>query len=148
MKINVKIKKLDHFPQDSTLYYATEFSSGIDLIAAINEKIIFKKFQRILIPAGIAIEMPSGYEAQIRSRSGLALKNGIMVLNSPATIDNDYRGEIKIILMNLGDEDFIIEPKMRIAQMIFAQFTQANLIDEDNLEDTKRSDGGFGSTGS
>jgi dUTP pyrophosphatase len=147
MKIDVKIKKLDHFPQDSSLFYATEFSSGIDLIASINEKIILSPFKRILIPTGIAIEMPHRYEAQIRSRSGLALKNGIMVLNSPATIDNDYRGEIKVILINFGEEDFIIEPKMRIAQMIFAQFTQANLIDENDLGNTNRSDGGFGSTG-
>lgn len=148
MNINVKIKKFEHFPKDIILSYATKFSSGIDLIAAINKKIILSSFKKILIPSGIAIEMPSGYEAQIRSRSGLALKNGIMVLNSPATIDNDYRGEIKIILMNLGDEDFIIEPKMRIAQMIFAQFTQANLIDANDLQNTSRSDGGFGSTGS
>ena len=147
MKIDVKIKKLEHFPQDSNLAYATEFSSGIDLIAAIDDKIILKKFQRILVPTGISIEMPHGYEAQIRSRSGLAWKNGIMVLNSPGTIDNDYRGEIKVILINFGEEDFIIEPKMRIAQMIFATFTQANLIDENNLKDTNRSDGGFGSTG-
>jgi dUTP pyrophosphatase len=145
MKVNVK--KLDHFPKDAILSYATEFSSGIDLITAINEPIILKKFQRLLIPTGISIEMPQGYEAQIRSRSGLAWKNGIMVLNSPGTIDNDYRGEIKVILMNFGEEDFIIEPKMRIAQMIFATFTQANLIDKDDLEDTNRSNGGFGSTG-
>jgi dUTP pyrophosphatase len=147
MKINVKIKKLDHFPKNTNLSYATEFSSGIDLIASIDEKIILKKSQRILIPTGISIEMPRGYEAQIRSRSGLAWKNGVIVLNSPGTIDNDYRGEIKIILMNFGEEDFIIEPKMRIAQMIFAQFIQANLNEDDDLEDTNRSDGGFGSTG-
>jgi dUTP pyrophosphatase len=147
MKIDVKIKKLEHFLQDSTLSYATEFSSGIDLIAAIDEKIILKKFQRILVTTGISIEMPYGYEAQVRSRSGLAWKNGIMVLNSPGTIDNDYRGEIKVILINFGEKDFIIEPKMRIAQMVFARFAQANLIDEDNLKDTNRLDGGFGSTG-
>jgi dUTP pyrophosphatase len=141
------IKKLDHFPKDAILSYATEFSSGIDLIAAINEKVILKKSHRLLIPTGFSIEMPQGYEAQIRSRSGLAWKNGIMVLNSPGTIDNDYRGEIKVILMNFGEEDFIIEPKMRIAQMIFATFIQANLTDNSDLEDTKRSDGGFGSTG-
>lgn len=147
MKIDVKIKKLIHFPENSILSYATQFSSGVDLIAAIEEKIILKKSQRILVPSGISIEMPLGYEAQIRSRSGLAWKNGVMVLNSPGTIDNDYRGEIKVILANLGEEDFIIEPKMRIAQMIFTTFIQANLIDENNLKDTKRSDGGFGSTG-
>ncbi len=147
MKINVKIKKLNHFPQDVTLAYATEFSSGIDLIASIDEKIILKKSQRLLIPSGISIEMPEGYEAQIRSRSGLAWKNGVMVLNSPGTIDNDYRGEIKVILMNFGEEDFIIEPKMRIAQMVFAQFIQGNCIDESDLNDTNRSNGGFGSTG-
>ena len=147
MKIDVKIKKLEHLPKDSNLCYATEFSSGIDLIAAIDREIILKKSQRILVPTGISIEMPHGYEAQIRSRSGLAWKNGIMVLNSPGTIDNDYRGEIKVILINFGEEDFIIEPKMRIAQMIFATFTQANLIEEDELKNTNRSDGGFGSTG-
>ena len=147
MKIDVKIKKLEHFPKNSSLCYATEFSSGIDLIAAIDREIILKKSQRILVPTGISIEMPHGYEAQIRSRSGLAWKNGIMVLNSPGTIDNDYRGEIKVILINFGEEDFIIEPKMRIAQMIFATFTQAKLIEEDELKNTNRSDGGFGSTG-
>ena len=99
------------------------------------------------MPTGISIEMPSGYEAQIRSRSGLAFKNRIVVLNSPGTIDNDYRGEIKVILMNFGDEDFIILPEMRIAQMVFASFIQSELIDEDDLNDTIRSDGGFGSTG-
>lgn len=146
-KINVKIKKLNHFPKNGSLNYATEFSSGIDLIASINKEIILEKSKRILVPTGISIEMPHGYEAQIRSRSGLAWKNGIMVLNSPGTIDNDYRGEIKVILINLGEEDFIITPEMRIAQIIFASFIQANLEDEDELNDTNRSDGGFGSTG-
>lgn len=145
--MKIKIKKLSHFPQNTFLSYATEFSSGIDLIAAINEEIILPKMERILIPTGISIEMPIGYEGQIRSRSGLSLKNGVVVLNSPGTIDNDYRGEIKVILMNFGNEDFTISPSMRIAQMVFASFIQGDLIYESELNDTIRSDNGFGSTG-
>lgn len=147
MKIPVKIKKLAHFPKNTELSYGSEFSSGLDLIAAIDSDIVLPKMERVLIPAGISIEMPIGYEAQIRSRSGLALKNGVMVLNSPGTIDNDYRGEIKVILMNFGHEDFVITPSMRIAQMVFASFIQCDMIYEDDLSDTDRNEGGFGSTG-
>lgn len=145
--ISVRIKKLDHFYNDGELKYATEFSSGIDLIASIETEISLKPLERKLIPTGIAIELPDEFEAQVRPRSGLALKNGITILNSPGTIDNDYRGEIKIILINLGQEEFKVLPGMKIAQLIFCRFDQADLIWVDELSDSVRSAGGFGSTG-
>jgi dUTP pyrophosphatase len=146
-EILIYVKKLDHFPDDTNLNYTTDHSSGIDLIAAIDSSILINPLERVLVPTGITIEMPSGFEAQIRPRSGLAIKHGITVLNSPGTVDNDYRGEIKIILINLGCEPFLISRKMRIAQMIIAQFTQAKIIFKSDLNDSVRGDGGFGSTG-
>jgi dUTP pyrophosphatase len=127
--------------------YATSESAGMDLMANIIEPIILAKGERKLIPTGLAIQLPTGYEAQIRPRSGLALKNGVTVLNTPGTIDADYRGELMVILINLSDQDFKIERGMRIAQMIIAPFTQAKLILVESLEDSERGVGGFGSTG-
>ena len=145
--INIKVKKLPHFPLDSKLEYATQFSSGIDLIASVKGDVTLNPFERKIIESGISLELPEGFEAQVRSRSGLALKNGIAVLNSPGTIDNDYRGEIKIILINLGNEPVIISRGMRVAQLVFARVQQALLVEVEELSQTQRNDGGFGSTG-
>lgn len=148
MQLILNIKKFEHFPSNLELKYQTDFSSGIDLFAAIQEKIIIKKNQRILIPAGISVELnEKNYEIQIRSRSGLALNHGVVVLNSPGTVDNDYRGEIKVILMNFGDSDFILEPGMRIAQMVICQYYHVKIEYKNELDETNRGSGGFGSTG-
>jgi len=127
--------------------YETSGSAGMDLRAAIGAPIKLDPRQKSLIPTGIAIAIPKGYEAQIRPRSGLAIKHGITCLNSPGTIDSDYRGEIKIILINHGAESFSIEPKARIAQIIFAPVTQIEWEKVDRLEETERGAGGFGHTG-
>lgn len=143
----VKIIKLPHGKELQLPAYATNQAAGVDLMAAIDGDIIIKPFCRTLIPAGIAIALPNGFEAQLRPRSGLALKNGITLLNSPGTIDADYRGEIKILLINLGQEDFVITRGMRIAQMIIAPVVQVKWQEVETLDDTARSAGGFGSTG-
>jgi dUTP pyrophosphatase len=145
-KIIVKVKKFPHFIENGNFKYATEKSSGLDLVASIDKEIIIEPLQRALIPTGIAIEMQDGFEAQVRPRSGLALKNGLTVLNSPGTIDNDYRGEIKVIMINLGQEKFVVTPGMKIAQLVFCGFSQADLVEE-NLDNSERGEGGFGSTG-
>jgi dUTP pyrophosphatase len=149
MTHNIEVKITKHpSAQDLSLpKYATAESAGMDLMANINEPIILAKGERKLIPTGLAIQLPSGYEAQIRPRSGLAIKNGITVLNTPGTIDADYRGEIMVILINLSDQDFKIERGMRIAQMIIAPFTQAHFTLVDSLDESERGHGGFGSTG-
>ncbi len=130
-------------------HHATSQSAGVDLMAAVEESVILRPLTRALIPTGISLSIPPGYEAQIRPRSGLALKNGITVLNSPGTIDADYRGEILVILINLGQEDFIIERGLRIAQLVVAPFTQLQWIEIDQHEDFEHNErkGGFGSTG-
>lgn len=127
--------------------YSTQHSAGMDLRAFLPAPVVLKPLERKLIPTGLYIEIPEGYEAQIRPRSGLALKKGITVLNSPGTIDADYRGEIGIILINLSNEDFVIESGERICQMIIAahETVQWNLVEK--LEETKRGEGGFGHTG-
>ncbi len=127
--------------------YATEDSAGMDLSAALDEEIELAPGQRALVPTGLSISLPPGYEAQIRPRSGLALKHGITVLNAPGTIDADYRGEIKVILANLGSEDFTIERGMRIAQMVVARHANVEWNIVESLEETDRGTGGFGSTG-
>lgn len=127
--------------------YATIQAAGLDLKANINEPIALKPLQRQLIPTGLFIELPNSYEAQIRPRSGLAFKNGITVLNSPGTIDADYRGEIKVLLVNLSDTEFIINDGERIAQMVIAKHEQINWEQVTVLEDSNRGSGGFGSTG-
>ena len=141
----VKIKRL--FSNVVLPEYKTENSAGLDLRAYIKDNIIIKPFQRKLIATGLAIELPDNYEAQIRPRSGLALKNGITVFNSPGTIDSDYRGEIQVLLVNFGDEDFIVENNMRIAQLVISQIRKVKLIEVNELSQTKRNEGGFGSTG-
>jgi len=127
--------------------YATELSAGMDLRANIDEPITLNPLQRVLVPTGIFIALPQNYEAQVRPRSGLALKHGITVLNSPGTIDADYRGELKIILINLSEEPFIINDGERIAQLIIARCEQASLEEVEVLDETERGAGGFGHTG-
>jgi dUTP pyrophosphatase len=127
--------------------YETIASAGMDLRANNEQDIVLKPLQRELIPTGLFIELPVGYEAQIRPRSGLAFKNGITVLNSPGTIDADYRGEIKVILVNLSNEDFTVKKGERVCQMVIAKHEQAELILVDELTETVRGEGGFGHTG-
>jgi len=146
-KIDVAITSLPNAEGLNMPHYATEQSAGMDLEAAINSPVTLKAGEHTLIKTGLAIALPAGYEAQIRPRSGLAYKNGVTVLNSPGTIDADYRGEIGVILINHGKEDFIIERGMRIAQMIIAPYTHATWNVCENLDETKRGAGGFGSTG-
>jgi dUTP pyrophosphatase len=127
--------------------YATLGSSGMDLRASLSTPMSIKPMERVLIPTGLFIELPEGYEAQVRPRSGLAIKQGITCLNSPGTIDADYRGEIKIILINLSELEQIINPGDRIAQMIIQQTEKAIWIDSEYLNETERAEGGFGHTG-
>lgn len=127
--------------------YATMQAAGLDLKANITESIVLKPLQRHLVPTGLFIELPGGFEAQIRPRSGLAFKNGITVLNSPGTIDADYRGEIKVLLVNLSDTDFTINDGERIAQMVIAKHEQISWEQVTTLEESNRGAGGFGSTG-
>ncbi len=128
-------------------HYGTEASAGVDLRANISESITLKPLERALIKTGLFIELPVGYEAQVRPRSGLAYKHGVTVLNTPGTIDADYRGEIGVILVNLSNEDFIVENGERVAQMVIAKHEQAEWSLVEELSDTDRGAGGFGSTG-
>lgn len=127
--------------------YGTVYSAGMDIRANLEAPVVLKPMERILIPTGLYIELPIGCEAQIRPRSGLALKHGITVLNTPGTIDADYRGEIKVILVNLSEEPFEIRDGERICQMVVADFTRVEWVAVDGLSDTERGDGGFGHTG-
>lgn len=127
--------------------YATEQSAGMDLRANLDMPIVLKPLQRCLVPTGLFMALPKGFEAQVRPRSGLAIKRGISVLNSPGTIDADYRGEVCVILVNLSSEDFVIEDGERIAQMVIARHEQAEWEEVDVLEETERGSGGFGHTG-
>jgi dUTP pyrophosphatase len=145
--INLKIKVLEHSGGNPLPSYQTEHAAGMDLYAAIPETIVLRPGQRILVPTGIAIALPDGYEAQIRPRSGLAIKHGITLLNSPGTIDSDYRGEIKLIVINHGHLVVRIHQGDRMAQMIISPVTRANLITVSDLDQTDRGSGGFGSTG-
>jgi dUTP pyrophosphatase len=142
MKIKIINKSKHPLPN-----YATNASAGMDLRANLNEVIVIKPLERTLVSTGLFIEIPVGFEAQIRPRSGLALKNGVTVLNSPGTIDADYRGEIKVILVNLSNEPFAINDGERVAQMVIAQHEQAEWIKVEELLETERGAGGFGSTG-
>lgn len=127
--------------------YSTEFSAGMDICANLTDDLIIKPLQRVLVPTGLFIELPVGYEAQIRPRSGLAIKSGITVLNTPGTIDCDYRGEVKVILINLSDQDFTVHNGDRICQMVISKYEQADLQQVEVLSDSVRADGGFGHTG-
>lgn len=143
----VRIKKLEHGKTMDLPAYATKQSAGMDLMAAIDEAVVIEPGERMIIPTGIAIGLPDGFEAQIRPRSGLAAKYGLTVLNTPGTIDADYRGEIKVILVNLSQEAYTVEKHARIAQMVIARYEHVHLTHVDSLEDTERGTGGFGSTG-
>jgi dUTP pyrophosphatase len=143
MKIKVINKSKHQLPA-----YATEQSAGMDLRANLEEPITLAPLQRCLVPTGLYIALPKGFEAQVRPRSGLALKKGITVLNSPGTIDADYRGEICVVLVNLSNEPFVIEDGERVAQMVIARHEQGEWVEVETLDDTERGDGGFGHTGS
>ena len=142
MQIRIVNKSTNPLPQ-----YATKASAGIDLRANLKANIIMKPLERTIVPTGLFIEIPVGYEAQVRPRSGLAIKKGITVLNTPGTIDADYRGEIMVILVNLSNEDFVIQHGERIAQMVIAAHEQAKWELVNDLSETERGTGGFGSTG-
>jgi dUTP pyrophosphatase len=147
-KISVKIKRLNPEFDDIPLpSYSTEGSSGMDIRAAVAEDMFINPGEVVLVPTNLSVEIPGGYEIQIRPRSGLAIKNGIGLLNSPGTIDSDYRGEIKVIMMNFSKEKFKISRGDRIAQLILAKFYTANFIESDDLQDSRRGEGGFGHTG-
>lgn len=145
--VSIKVVLLPHSHGIALPKRLTEGSSGADLCAAINEDIVLAPKHKVLIPTGLCMQIPSGYEAQIRSRSGLAAKYGVSVLNSPGTIDSDYRGEIMVILINLGQQDFTIKRGDRIAQMVISQYFVAEWVPSKTLEGTARGEGGFGSTG-
>ena len=142
MKIKVVNKSKHPLP-----HYATTQSAGMDLRANLDEPITLKSLDRTLVKTGIFMELPAGYEAQVRPRSGLAFKKGITVLNTPGTIDADYRGEVGVILVNLSNEDFVIEDGERVAQMVIAKHEQPSWEEVENLIETVRGSGGFGSTG-
>ncbi|MEO9886100.1 MAG: dUTP diphosphatase [Balneola sp.] len=144
---NILFKKLPHAKDLPLPGYETSSAAGMDIRAALDESITLKPGERILIPTGLQIMIPKGFEAQIRPRSGLAIRNGITMLNSPGTIDSDYRGEVKVIAINHGTEDFTIEHGDRIAQMVIAPVTQFPVKEVDDLDSTDRGEGGFGSTG-
>lgn len=143
----ILVKRLAHAKDLPLPSYATAGAAGMDLLAAVDEPITLLSNERILIPTGLQIALPVGYELQIRPRSGLALKHGIIVPNSPGTIDEDYRGEIKVIILNTGKDAFFIERGMRIAQAVLAPVVRGVWQETDILDDTERSGGGFGSTG-
>lgn len=144
-KPQVMVKKLH--PMAIIPQYMTELAAGMDICALLEETLILDSGQRSLIPTGLAFAIPEGYEIQVRPRSGLAIKHGISLVNSPGTIDADYRGEVCIILINHGQEDFTINPGDRIAQLIVAPVCQADLIEVSELSETGRGEGGFGHTG-
>lgn len=146
-EISISIRRLPHGADLALPAYATALSAGMDLLAAVAEPVTLEPGQRKLVPTGIAIALPAGFEAQIRPRSGLALKNGISLVNSPGTIDADYRGEIGVIIINHGDQPFTVERGTRIAQMVIARHERAVWTEVDNLDETARGSGGFGSTG-
>jgi dUTP pyrophosphatase len=145
--VKVGIKKLPHAQDLPLPHYATKGSAGLDLLAAIDEEIELLPGQRLAVPTGIAIELPPGWEAQVRPRSGLALNHGVTCLNAPGTIDSDYRGEVKAILINHGDKVFVIQRGHKIAQMVIARHEQAELVELEALSESARGEGGFGSTG-
>lgn len=142
--IRIKVINKGHQPLPA---YATEQSAGMDLRANIGEAVVLHPMERRLIPTGLHIALPPGYEAQVRPRSGLALKHGITVLNSPGTIDADYRGEIGVLLVNMSSEDFVVNDGERIAQMVIARHEQAEFVLVDELDATERGEGGYGHTG-
>lgn len=142
--MKIQIINTSHHPLPA---YATEMSAGVDLRANIDTPIILRPLERCLVPTGLRIALPTGFEAQVRPRSGLALKKGISVLNAPGTIDADYRGEIGVILVNLSQQDFVVEDGERIAQLVIARYEQAQWEEVEVLSETERGEGGFGHSG-
>ena len=142
--IKVRIINRGHHPLPE---YATPQSAGMDLRANIDAQIVLKPMQRMLIPTGLYMALPPGYEAQVRPRSGLSLKHGITVLNTPGTIDADYRGEVKVLLVNFSDAEFVVNDGERIAQMVIAKHENADFIEVEELDETERGAGGYGHTG-
>ncbi len=142
MQVKIKNTSQHELPK-----YETSASAGVDLRANLETAITLKPLERVLVKTGLFLEIPEGFEAQVRPRSGLALKKGITVLNSPGTVDADYRGEVGVILINLSSEEFVIENGERIAQLVFAKVEQANWVNVEILSETARGEGGFGSTG-
>ena len=147
MTVRLELKRLDHGAGLPLPAYQSELAAGLDLLAAVGEPLVLELGKRALVPTGLSMAIPAGYEGQVRPRSGLAAKNGVTVLNTPGTIDADYRGEVKVILINLGDQPFEIERGSRIAQLVIAPVLQAEIADVEVLSDTERGAGGFGSTG-
>lgn len=146
-KIQVEIQTLVHFEGLELPSYATEWSAGVDLRAAIEEPVVLQPMQRYLMPTGLIMALPQGYEAQVRPRSGLAIKHGLTLINTPGTIDADYRGEIKIPLIHLGSEPIEITRGMRIAQMIVSPVNQVTWVSVQSVKETQRGSGGFGHSG-
>jgi dUTP pyrophosphatase len=147
-QIEIKFKRLSKDFEDISLpEYATEDSSGMDVYAALKEPLVIQSGSIELVPTNFSVEIPKGFEFQVRPRSGLAAKYGIGILNSPGTIDADYRGEVKIIIINLGKEKFVIKPAERIAQLVLSKVYKAKSVESDNLNNTRRGSGGFGHTG-
>lgn len=145
--MNIQFKKLPHAENLPLPSYESEYAAGMDIRAALKEPIELAPGKRQLIPTGLQMALPEGYEAQIRPRSGLAYRNGITMLNTPGTIDADYRGEVKVLAVNLGDDPFVISHGDRVAQMVIAPVTQAKVEEVESLSETERAEGGFGSTG-
>lgn len=144
--VTLKFKKLAHFKGELPSYQ-TAGSSGLDVRACLDEPINLSPGERVLIPTGLSLEIPNGYEVQVRPRSGLAIKKGLSLVNTPGTVDADYRGEVKIILINLGQESFVVQDQERIAQLVVCPVIQAKIELAEDLTDTSRGEGGFGSTG-
>jgi dUTP pyrophosphatase len=147
--VDVRVVRLAHGAGLPLPSYQSEGAAGLDLLAAIapNTQLVLEPRARDLVPTGLVLELPAGFEAQVRPRSGLALKHAVTVLNAPGTIDSDYRGEVKVLLVNLGSEPFVIERGMRIAQLVIAPVTRASLQEKNKLANSSRGSGGFGSTG-
>ncbi|HVY15932.1 MAG TPA: dUTP diphosphatase [Rhodopila sp.] len=148
MLLPIKVKRLPHARDLPLPAYATDGAAGMDLLAAVGDPVAIAPGQRALIPTGLTIALPEGHELQVRPRSGLALRHGIMLPNTPGTIDEDYRGEVQVIVINLGQEPFTVTRGMRIAQAVLAPVVRGQWVEVESLEDTSRGSGGFGSTGS
>ncbi len=147
MPVTLELKRLEHGRDLPLPAYQSVLAAGLDLLAAVDGTITLAPGARALVPTGLAMALPAGFEAQVRPRSGLAAKHGVTVLNTPGTIDADYRGEVKVILINLGDDPFEISRGDRIAQMVIAPVLQADIVEVEVLSETERGSGGFGSTG-
>ncbi|MBN8183486.1 MULTISPECIES: dUTP diphosphatase [Stappiaceae] len=147
MTVTLELKRLEHGRDLPLPAYQSILAAGLDLLAAVDGTITLAPGARALVPTGLAMALPAGFEAQVRPRSGLAAKHGVTVLNTPGTIDADYRGEVKVILINLGDDPFEISRGDRIAQMVIAPVLQADIVEVEVLSETERGSGGFGSTG-